>query len=152
MAKPGKLKLYLHPGQQEVFGNPARFKVLVSSRRFGKNLEENTPILTKNGYKPIKGIFTGDTVYNEQGLPVKVLAATEVFEDDCYDIVFDNGQVIRAGKNHEWVLELNRKLESNTWTTEEIFYYHQNIQKGSKKLKTEVYISLFTGKVNFLVA
>jgi len=126
MAKPGKLKLYLHPGQQEVFGNPARFKVLVSSRRFGKNLEENTPILTKNGYKPIKGIFTGDTVYNEQGLPVKVLAATEVFEDDCYDIVFDNGQVIRAGKNHEWVLELNRKLESNTWTTEEIFYYHQN--------------------------
>ena len=138
MAKPGKLKLYLHPGQQEVFGNPARFKVLVSSRRFGKNLEENTPILTKNGYKPIKEIFTGDTVYNEQGLPVKVLAATEVFEDDCYDIVFENGQVIRAGKNHEWVLELNRKLESNTWTTEEIFYYHQNIQKGSKKLNLSV--------------
>ncbi len=33
-----KLKLDMHPAQQEIYGDPARFKVVAAGRRFGKSL------------------------------------------------------------------------------------------------------------------
>ena len=48
MLKKNKtLKLYLHPGQQTVFVSPKRFKVLVSSRRYGKSRLMLTMIIDK---------------------------------------------------------------------------------------------------------
>ena len=47
LKKDKTLKLYLHPGQQTVFVSPKRFKVLVSSRRYGKSRLMLTMIIDK---------------------------------------------------------------------------------------------------------
>lgn len=68
-----------------------------------KALALDTPILTVTGWKTMGDLKVGDEVFDEQGLPCKVVKATEVFYDrECYDVVFSDGSVITADAGHLW--------------------------------------------------
>ena len=45
--QPQKTSLRLHPTQYDVFSDPARFKVMVASRRWGKSRLILTTVVTK---------------------------------------------------------------------------------------------------------
>lgn len=64
--KRKKFRLYLHPAQQEIFSSPARYKVIASSRRFGKSRLLLTAIINKS--------LNYQGVYDKASPPVCLLA------------------------------------------------------------------------------
>lgn len=98
------MKITLLPRQREILQSDARFIVCACGRRFGKALWIETPIITTDGFKPIKCIDPGDYVFDESGNPVEVEYRSEVYHDrPCYEVVFSDGTVIVADGDHEWV-------------------------------------------------
>ncbi len=73
------------------------------SKKNGKALALDTPLPTPNGWTVMGQVKVGDTLFDENGLPCKVVAATEVMNDrPCYKIEFSDGCVIVADAEHQW--------------------------------------------------
>lgn len=69
----------------------------------GKQLADDTPILTTNGWKNHGDLVVGDMVYGMDGKPKKVLHVFPKSEDDCL-VTFTNGEQIQCHEDHEWVV------------------------------------------------
>ncbi|MFD0784259.1 DNA translocase FtsK [Micromonospora azadirachtae] len=69
----------------------------------GKALALDTPIATPTGWSTMADLRVGDQVFDEQGQPCTVVAATAVMHGrPCYEVEFSDGTVIVADANHEW--------------------------------------------------
>ena len=69
----------------------------------GKALALDTPIATPDGWSTMGELRVGDRVFDEQGQPCTVVAATPVMHGrPCYEVEFSDGTVIVADANHEW--------------------------------------------------
>ena len=69
----------------------------------GKALALGTPIPTPRGWTTMGDIQVGDEVFDEQGRPCMVMAATPVMHDrPCYEVEFSDGTVIVADSEHLW--------------------------------------------------
>lgn len=77
--------------------------VLNMPPRVGKQLSDDTPILTRHGWKKHGDIVPGDYVLNHKGQYVKVLATSEKSKSE-YRVTFSNGEQIDCHGNHEWVV------------------------------------------------
>lgn len=78
------------------------------SRQCGKALALDTPIPTPTGWTTMGDIKVGDTIIGDDGNPTLVSFVTEVMTNhDCYDITFDNGEVITADAEHIWRISSN---------------------------------------------
>jgi len=98
----------------------------------GKALALTTPIATPNGWTTMGALRVGDVVFDERGAPCTVLAATEpMFGHDVFDVVFDDGSVIRADAEHRWL----------TTTANEIL----DGSLGSVRTTQELYASIASG-------
>ncbi|MFD7845224.1 replicative DNA helicase [Nocardia sp. NPDC059764] len=85
----------LHPGQM----------VIVAARPgVGKALALDTPLPTPDGWTTMGEVEVGDDLLDAQGLPTRVLAATEVMLGrPCYEVAFSDGAVIVADEEHLWL-------------------------------------------------
>jgi hypothetical protein len=69
----------------------------------GKALALDTPIPTPRGWTTMGDIQVGDEVFDEQGNPCTVMAATPVMHGrPCYEVEFSDGTVIVADAEHLW--------------------------------------------------
>jgi len=74
----------------------------------GKALVVNTPILTTTGWKTMGTLKVGDEVYDEKGIPCRVLAKSAVqYNHHCYAVKFDAGVTIYADEEHLWKVNYN---------------------------------------------
>lgn len=73
----------------------------------GKALAHDTPVLTISGWKNHGELEVGDVIFAPSGKPISVLGVTSEFEDEAYEVVFDDGSIIVAGKSHEWAVEMD---------------------------------------------
>lgn len=72
----------------------------------GKALDLNTPIPTPDGWKKLGDIHPGDSVFDENGKPCRVVAETEIqYDRPCYLVGFNDGTEIVADANHEWLTD-----------------------------------------------
>jgi hypothetical protein len=72
--------------------------------RAGKALQVDTPIPTPSGYSRIIDLTIGDEIFNEHGEICRVLAKSPVYKDrDCYAVHANDGEIIIADGEHEWV-------------------------------------------------
>lgn len=70
----------------------------------GKALDVNTPIATPTGWTTMGELNDGDTVFDEQGKPCRVVKAHAVMYDrPCYEVEFSDGSVIVADAEHLWL-------------------------------------------------
>jgi replicative DNA helicase len=85
----------LHPGQM----------VVIAARpAIGKALALDTPLPTPTGWTTMGEVQVGDQLIGADGKPTRVVAATEVMHGrPCYEVEFDDGEVIVADENHQWV-------------------------------------------------
>jgi replicative DNA helicase len=102
----------LHPGQLVVIaGRPA----------MGKALALETPLPTPFGWTTMGEVVVGDWLMGADGRPTKVVAATGVLLDrPCYEVEFDDGSVIVADAQHQWLTETRASRGSGVRTTQEI--------------------------------
>src|SRR5262249_9124488 len=85
----------LHPGQM----------VVIAARpAVGKALALDTPLPTPAGWTTMGRVAVGDHLLSADGKPTRVVAATEVMHGrPCYEVEFDDGEVIIADENHQWL-------------------------------------------------
>lgn len=69
----------------------------------GKEISDNTPVLTPKGFVRHGDLKVGDYVFGRNGQPVKVLWVSEKVMSE-YDVTFSDGAVIQCHGNHEWVV------------------------------------------------
>ncbi|MEV4258070.1 replicative DNA helicase [Spirillospora sp. NPDC049652] len=84
----------LHPGQM----------IVVAARpAMGKALGLATPVPTPAGWTTMGALEVGDEVLDADGLPTRVVAATEVMHGrPCYEVEFSCGEVVVADAQHQW--------------------------------------------------
>jgi replicative DNA helicase len=87
----------LHSGQM----------IIVAARpAMGKALALDTPLPTPTGWTTMGEVEVGDLLYDAQGRPTRVVAATEVMRDrPCYEVRFSDGSRIVADEQHQWLTE-----------------------------------------------
>lgn len=90
-------------GIQDLIDDKLDLLVLNLPPRIGKELSDDTPILTKNGWKKHGDLEVGDYVLNNKGRFVKVLALSDKCKSE-YIVRFSNGQEIECHGNHEWLV------------------------------------------------
>jgi replicative DNA helicase len=85
----------LHPGQM----------IVIAARpAVGKALALDTPLPTPTGWTTMGEVRVGDQLIGADGKPTQVVAATEVMHGrPCYEVEFDDGEVIIADENHQWL-------------------------------------------------
>ena len=85
----------LHPGQM----------IVIAARpAVGKALALDTPLPTPAGWTTMGEVRVGDQLLGADGRPTNVVAATEVMHGrPCYEVSFDDGTVIIADENHQWL-------------------------------------------------
>lgn len=72
-------------------------------RQSGKALSLDTPIPTPEGWTTMGDISVGDVIFDNNGKPTTVLGATEtMYNHNCYQITFDNGETVVADEDHLW--------------------------------------------------
>jgi hypothetical protein len=70
-----------------------------------KALALDTPVPTPAGWSTIADINPGDRVFGRDGAPCEVTAVSRLFTDtDMFDVVFSDGQMVRADAHHQWVV------------------------------------------------
>lgn len=77
--------------------------VLNMPPRVGKNQSDDTPVLTKNGWKKHGDLKVGDEVLNDKGEFVRVLATSDKYPCE-YEVTFSDGSVSECHGNHDWVV------------------------------------------------
>jgi replicative DNA helicase len=84
----------LHPGQM----------IIVAARPgVGKALALDTPLPTPAGWTTMGDVAVGDELLDADGLPTRVVAATDVMLGrPCYEVEFSDGTVIVADADHQW--------------------------------------------------
>lgn len=79
--------------------------ILVDDPQTKQPLCVETPVLTSDGWKTIGAVEVGDQVFGGDGELCDVLGKSPVYTDTkCYEIEFDNGEVIVADEDHKWVV------------------------------------------------
>ena len=85
--------------------------VVVAAAQVGKALDIKTKIPTPDGWKEMGALKPGDSVFDENGKPCKVVKATEImYGHDCYEIEFSDGSKIVADADHQWKVDSETSL------------------------------------------
>lgn len=93
----------------------------------GKALALDTPLPTPTGWTTMGAVEVGDELYDADGRPTRVVAATEVMTGrPCYEIEFSDGSTIIADAEHQWLTETRAsrrggQVGASIVTTEHMF-------------------------------
>jgi replicative DNA helicase len=85
--------------------HPGQLIVLAGRPGMGKALALDTPLATPSGWTTMGEVRVGDQLLGADGLPTRVVAATEVLADrPCFEVAFSDGSVVVADAEHQWEL------------------------------------------------
>lgn len=94
--------------------------VIAARPAVGKALALDTALPTPTGWTTMGEIEAGDQVLAADGTPTEVVAVTDVMVDrPCYEVTFDDGSVLVADAEHQWLAEINED-DAAVATTAEI--------------------------------
>ncbi len=118
----------LHAGQM----------IIVAARpAMGKALALDTPLPTPSGWTTMGEVRVGDELYDAQGRPTRVVAATEVLEHrPCFEVVFSDGSTIVADAQHQWLTE-TRAARKSRWAADRHYNRSRNQRIHASVVTTE---------------
>lgn len=76
--------------------------VVAASRNTAKCLAEGTLVATPTGPAPIEKIKVGDTVFDENGKPIKVVGVWDQGEQECVTLFQNKTEIATCTKKHVW--------------------------------------------------
>lgn len=99
------MRVRAQPGPQTQFlTTPADVAVFGGAAGSGKRLDVSTQIPTPTGWTTMGELKAGDQVFDGNGDICRVTVAWPIeVSDNSWDVVFDDGQVVRADGEHLWV-------------------------------------------------
>ena len=108
--------------------NKKRYLLVVVPRGHGKELSDDTPILTTKGWTTHGALQPGDYVFNPSGTSVKVLAVSEPSSEKM-KITFEDGEEIFAHPNHEWYV-YDRSCHKYKLVDTKFLYSQKNVGRS----------------------
>jgi predicted phage terminase large subunit-like protein len=96
--------------------------ILQAPPRHGKQIADDTPVLTTKGWTTHGALRTGDEVFGPDGVPTQVVAVGEPALQNC-EVEFTDGSVVRTHENHEWTVY--DRCGDSGWRTVETKYLEQ---------------------------
>ena len=136
----------LHAGQM----------IIVAARpAVGKALALDTPLATPTGWTTMGEVQVDDELYDAQGRPTRVVAATDVITDrPCYEVTFSDGSTIVADAQHQWLTEA-RAARKSKWAADNNYNRTRNQRIFAGVVTTEQIASTVRvnadGRVNHAV-
>jgi deoxycytidine triphosphate deaminase len=119
----------LHPGEF-VLGSTLEVVSIpddLAARLEGKALALETQVPTPSGWKTMGELRVGDEVFDQNGVPCRVVAATEVMLGrPCREVELSDGSLFIADASHQWVTTSKQERRpghprtSSAKTTDEI--------------------------------
>jgi len=108
-----------------------RFIITLQARQTGKMIDLDTPIMTPNGFVKNGDLKVGDTIYGRNGKKTDVTFISEQRNDmNQYELIFDNGQKIKACGEHLWAFKSSNKNKSEyVRNTEYMISEFENVRK-----------------------
>lgn len=85
-----------------LYFNQAKHVLEVSSRGYGKDLEENTLLHTESGTVKIKDICVGDRIFGDDGKLTTVISKDCYYDQEQYRVTFEDHKSIICGGGHLW--------------------------------------------------
>lgn len=110
---PFKVKPFDHQLEAIQYGLNHDRWLLLDLPGLGKAFELDTPVLTPDGYIPIRDVEVGDTLYNERGEKTTVQAVYDHLDLEMYEVTFEGGTSLICCKDHLW-----RIMTSEGWSTQ----------------------------------
>ena len=98
----------LHPGEFVLGQTLERVKLPddVVSRLEGKALAFDTRVPTPSGWKTMAELEVGDEVFDPDGNPVPIVAATDLMVGrPCRHVTFSDGTTVVADADHQWEVQ-----------------------------------------------
>ena len=113
-------------------------------KKQGKQLALDTKIPTPSGFTTMGDIRVGDTVFDENGQPCRVVAKSDVDDtEQAYRLTFRDGSSIVAGERHLWNVDyIIGELRSVLWTTGEIYRRTMEYREQYRGNAKDVYRSI----------
>ena len=120
---------------------PETLTTVIANTGVGKAMPLDTPILTPNGFVPLRDIHAGSVVYDEDGKETTVLAEfPQKGRKQEYLVTFNDGTSVKCCKDHLWkyktVYDVQRK-DSDFWrvdTIENILSRYKSLSYGRSYL------------------
>ncbi|MDR1606387.1 MAG: terminase large subunit, partial [Streptococcaceae bacterium] len=124
-------------------------------KKNGKQVALDTLIPTPSGYTTMGQIKVRNQVFDENGNVCNVVAKSEIdYDEQAYQIVFKDGEIIEAGEHHQWTGQYTRGMRRDCiMTTGELYRLPKNgnsyrfripianpIKTGEKSLPIEPYL------------
>lgn len=96
------------------FSNPL-LGIVAGATNAGKGHPLGTLVLTQDRWKKIEELVPGDSIFNAEGKPSKVVKVFQRGLQDCYRFHFNDGTTITADEDHIWkVLYCGNRLSIKT--------------------------------------
>ena len=135
----GALPLRLYPFQVELINafHNNRFSIALTARQMGKALALDTPLPTPTGWTTMGAVKPGDYVLGDDGRPVLVSFATDpMYDHECFEVEFDNGEVITADAEHLWQVggSIWRDREPREMTTKELLPWLEKAKRQGQSI------------------
>lgn len=97
---------------------------VIANTGIGKRLDLRTPILTPDGFVPLRDIHVGSTLFDENGEMCKVIKETPVVNTQVYRVHFEDGTSVDCCKDHLWKFKtIDDLIRDKPWrvaTTEQL--------------------------------
>lgn len=77
---------------------------IISETGGGKALPNSTMIPTPSGYRRFDTLQVGDTVFNANGSPVKILGVYPQGIKNVYEVTFKDGRIAKCCQDHLWTV------------------------------------------------
>lgn len=94
---------------KEFFDSRNRLSFLCAGNQLSKMISASEDIPTPSGFKKMGDIRVGDFVLGRDGKPTKVIDIPFEGEDLCFAFTFNDGSVVVASKDHEWICKGKRE-------------------------------------------
>lgn len=105
----------------------------------GKALANDTPILTRSGWKNHGDLVVGDEVVGMDGQFKKVIAVHPKCQLDCL-VEFTNGEKIVCHENHEWLIHDRGNPKKDDYIAETKYLEKRKLEGGEKSGRGHRYI------------
>lgn len=106
--------------------------IVTVGRQSGKPVMTEEMIPTTRGFTKMGDLKVGDYVLNAEGLPTRVVSATDIMYDhECYRITFDTGEQIVTDADHLWevrdaLTKVDRKVVTTKYMASKNYVNHKN--------------------------
>ena len=107
--------------------------LFVCTRGFGKALSLDTDIKTPTGTKKMAELKIGDYVFGDDGNPTKIVGLSPIWNNDCYEITFSDGEKIIANEDHLWSLYLRNTRHKGELEIRDTKWVYEHYKPKTKR-------------------